>query len=128
MDASILTDLAHDPFVQTGVLATAGALVTHVLLRRYPAGRLIFQFAFFAGLTALLSRHAGRLEGTAKPTIISRDDDAVAQGRSQSRLLLDVHDVCHAARGGAAAAENRMLLSANTATAAKVRELAASTG
>ena len=57
MDASILTDLAHDPFVQTGVLATAGALVTHVLLRRYPAGRLIFQFAFFAGLTALLYHH-----------------------------------------------------------------------
>jgi len=74
-----------------------------------------------------LSRRAGRLEGTAKPAILSRDDDAVAQGRSQSRLLLDVHDVCHAARGGAAAAENRMLLSANTATAAKVRELAAST-
>jgi hypothetical protein len=40
MDTSILTDLARDPFVQTGVLATAGALVTHVLLRRYPAGRL----------------------------------------------------------------------------------------
>jgi small-conductance mechanosensitive channel/CRP-like cAMP-binding protein len=57
MDASILTDLAHDPFVQTGVLATAGALVTHVLLRRYPAGRLIFQFVFFAGLTALLYHH-----------------------------------------------------------------------
>ncbi len=57
MDASILTDLAHDPLVQTGVLATAGALVTHVLLRRYPAGRLIFQFAFFAGLTALLYHH-----------------------------------------------------------------------
>ena len=57
MDASILTDLAHDPFVQTGVLATACALVTHVLLRRYPAGRLIFQFVFFAGLTALLYHH-----------------------------------------------------------------------
>jgi len=57
MDASILTDLARDPLVQTGVLATAGALVTHVLLRRYPAGRLIFQFAFFAGLTALLYHH-----------------------------------------------------------------------
>jgi small-conductance mechanosensitive channel/CRP-like cAMP-binding protein len=57
MDASTATDLAHDPFVQTGVLAAAGALVTHVLLRRYPAGRLIFQFAFFAGLTALLYHH-----------------------------------------------------------------------
>jgi len=53
----MLADLAHDPFVQTGVLATAGALVTHVLLRRYPAGRLTFQFAFFAGLTALLYHH-----------------------------------------------------------------------
>jgi small-conductance mechanosensitive channel len=57
MDASTLTDLAYDPLVQTGVLATAGALVTHVLLRRYPAGRLIFQFVFFAGLTALLYHH-----------------------------------------------------------------------
>ena len=57
MDASTLTDLAHDPFVQTGVLAAAGALVTHVLLGRYPARRLIFQFVFFAGLTALLYHH-----------------------------------------------------------------------
>ena len=53
----MLTDLARDPLVQTGVLAVAGALVTHVLLRRYPAGRLIFQFTFFAGLTALLYHH-----------------------------------------------------------------------
>ena len=36
----MLTELAHDPFVQTSVLAIAGALVTHVLHRRYPAGRL----------------------------------------------------------------------------------------
>jgi small-conductance mechanosensitive channel/CRP-like cAMP-binding protein len=57
MDVSILTDLARDPFVQTGALATAGALVTHVLFRRYPARRLILQFAFFAGLTALLYHH-----------------------------------------------------------------------
>lgn len=57
MDAPILTDLVHDPFVQTGVLAIAGAIVTQVLLRRYPAGRLIFQFVFFAGLTALLYHH-----------------------------------------------------------------------
>src|SRR5882757_6349808 len=57
MDAAIVSDLAHDPFVQTGVLAAAGALVTHVLLRRYPAGRLVFQFVFFAGLTALLYHH-----------------------------------------------------------------------
>jgi small-conductance mechanosensitive channel len=68
MDASILTDLAHDPFVQTGVLATAGALVTHVLLRRYPAGRLIFQFVFFAGLTALLYHH------DIVPYVIAPDD------------------------------------------------------
>jgi hypothetical protein len=39
MDASILTDLARDPFVQTGVLAIAGALVTHVLFRRYATRR-----------------------------------------------------------------------------------------
>jgi transcriptional regulator with XRE-family HTH domain len=49
--------------------------------------------------------------GTAKPTVLARDDDAAAQGRSQSRFLLDVHDICHAARGGTAAAEDRMLLS-----------------
>ena len=36
MNASILVDLAHDPLVRTGVLVAVGALVTLVLLRRYP--------------------------------------------------------------------------------------------
>jgi small-conductance mechanosensitive channel len=40
-----------------GVLAVLGALVTRVLLRRYPARRLVFQLAFFLALTALLYHH-----------------------------------------------------------------------
>jgi small-conductance mechanosensitive channel len=52
-----LTQLAADPFVQTGVLAVAGALITRLLLRHYPARRLIFQFAFFVALTVLLYHH-----------------------------------------------------------------------
>lgn len=57
MDASMLAELARDPFVQTGALAAIGVLVTQGLLRRYPAQRLIFQFVCFAGLTALLYSH-----------------------------------------------------------------------
>ena len=52
-----LTQLAADPFVQTGVLAVAGALITRILLRHYPARRLVFQLAFFLALTALLFHH-----------------------------------------------------------------------
>jgi len=51
------SELARDPFVQTGLLAVVGALVTRILLRRYPAQRLVFQLAFFAALTWLLYRH-----------------------------------------------------------------------
>ena len=40
-----MAEIAADPFVQTGVLAIVGALVTHVLLRHYPRRRLIFQLA-----------------------------------------------------------------------------------
>ena len=57
------SELARDPFVQTGVLAVVGALVTRILLRRYPAQRLVFQLAFFAALTWLLYRHG--IGGTA---------------------------------------------------------------
>jgi small-conductance mechanosensitive channel/CRP-like cAMP-binding protein len=49
--------LLRDPFVQTGLLAVVGALVTRILLRRYPAWRLGFQLAFFLALTALLHHH-----------------------------------------------------------------------
>lgn len=49
--------LVGDPFVQTGVLAVVGAVVTRVLLRRYPAWRLVVQIAFFLALTALLFHH-----------------------------------------------------------------------
>jgi small-conductance mechanosensitive channel len=49
--------LARDPLVQTGVLALVGALVTRILLRRYPAWSLAFQLVFFLVLTALLHHH-----------------------------------------------------------------------
>jgi small-conductance mechanosensitive channel/CRP-like cAMP-binding protein len=57
MDGIRLSDLLGDPFVQTGALAVAGALVTRVLLRAYPARRLVFQLAFCIALTALLYHH-----------------------------------------------------------------------
>src|SRR5215472_1000014 len=57
MDSAMVADMAGDPFVQTGVLAVVGAIVTRILLRRYPAQRLVFQLAFFAALTALLYHH-----------------------------------------------------------------------
>ena len=47
-------DIAADPFVQTGLLALVGALLTHVLLRHYPTRRLIVQITFFVALTLLL--------------------------------------------------------------------------
>jgi small-conductance mechanosensitive channel/CRP-like cAMP-binding protein len=49
-----LSDLIADPFVQTGVLAVVGAIITRILLRRYPAWRLTVQLVFFTALTALL--------------------------------------------------------------------------
>lgn len=57
MDELHFSDIVTDPFVQTGVLAVVGAVVTQILLRRYPARRLIFQVIFFSGLTALLHHH-----------------------------------------------------------------------
>jgi small-conductance mechanosensitive channel len=43
--------------VQTGAVATIGALVTRVALRNHPTRRLVCQLAFFAALTALLLYH-----------------------------------------------------------------------
>lgn len=57
MDEFSLSGLAANPFVQTGLLALAGAVITRLLLHRYPARRLAFQLAFFAALTLLLYRH-----------------------------------------------------------------------
>jgi hypothetical protein len=57
MSELTLTQIAADPFVQTGLLAAFGAMITRVLLRHYPARRLIFQLVFFFALTALLYRH-----------------------------------------------------------------------
>ena len=52
-----MTDLIADPFVQTGVLAVVGAIITRVLLRKYPAWRLVFQLVFFVALTVLLHHY-----------------------------------------------------------------------
>jgi small-conductance mechanosensitive channel len=57
MDELELTAVLRDPFVQTGLLALVGALITHLLLRKYPAWRLTFQTVFFLLLTALLHYH-----------------------------------------------------------------------
>ncbi|HEY2871394.1 MAG TPA: mechanosensitive ion channel family protein [Reyranella sp.] len=52
-----LSELIVDPFVQTGVLAVVGAVITRILLRKYPAWRLVVQGVFFVALTALLLLH-----------------------------------------------------------------------
>ena len=58
MDALTPADIAADPFVQTGVLAVIGAISTRIMLRKYPAQRLVFQLLFFLALTALLHHHS----------------------------------------------------------------------
>jgi small-conductance mechanosensitive channel len=57
MDELGLSQLAANPFVQTGILAVVGAVITRLLLRRYPAQRLFFQLAFFVALTLLLYKY-----------------------------------------------------------------------
>ena len=52
-----MTDLIADPFVQTGVLAVVGAIITRILLRKYPAWRLVVQLVFFVALTVLLHHY-----------------------------------------------------------------------
>src|SRR4051812_23417836 len=52
-----MTESIADPFVQTGLLALVGAIITRILLRKYPAWRLLVQLVFFAALTALLLYH-----------------------------------------------------------------------
>jgi small-conductance mechanosensitive channel len=54
MDGLNLSELIADPFVQTGVLAVVGAVITRILLRKYPAWRLVVQGVFFIALTVLL--------------------------------------------------------------------------
>jgi small-conductance mechanosensitive channel len=46
--------IAADPFVQIGLLAVSGAVLVRILLRKYPAHRLFFQFVLFGALTTLL--------------------------------------------------------------------------
>ena len=50
----MLTGLARDLLVQTGVLAVVGAAFTRILLRKYPVWRLLVQLLFLLALTALL--------------------------------------------------------------------------
>src|SRR5690349_1287201 len=52
-----IAGVTSDPFVQTGVLAAVGAVVTRILLRDLPTCRLLGQLLFFLGLTALLLYH-----------------------------------------------------------------------
>ncbi|HTR87685.1 MAG TPA: mechanosensitive ion channel family protein [Reyranella sp.] len=52
-----MTELIADPFVQTGLVAVIGAIVTRLLLRKYPAWRLVLQLVFFAALSGLLLHH-----------------------------------------------------------------------
>ena len=52
-----MTRLIADPFVQTGVLAVVGAIITRLLLRKYPAWRLVFQLILFVALTILLHHY-----------------------------------------------------------------------
>ena len=52
-----LRAIAADPFVQIGVIAVSGAVLVRILLRKYPAHRLFFQFVFFIALTGLLYRY-----------------------------------------------------------------------
>jgi small-conductance mechanosensitive channel len=54
MDTAMLTELARDPLVQTGMLAVVSAVITRILLRKYPAWRLLVQLIFLLALTALL--------------------------------------------------------------------------
>jgi small-conductance mechanosensitive channel/CRP-like cAMP-binding protein len=54
MDAAMLSGLARDPFIQTGALVVVGAVITRILLRKYPASRLLVQLVFFLALTTLL--------------------------------------------------------------------------
>lgn len=57
MSISDILGVIADPFIQTGVLALLGALVTRFLLRNRPTSRLVGQLAFFAALSALLLYH-----------------------------------------------------------------------
>ena len=52
-----IVGMLRDPIVSTGLLAVVGAMVTRVLLRHHPTGRLVGQLIFFAALTALLLDH-----------------------------------------------------------------------
>jgi hypothetical protein len=51
-----ILEVIADPIVQTGLLATVGALVTGVFLRGQPTRRLVGQLSFFLALTVLLLR------------------------------------------------------------------------
>jgi len=52
-----MLDLIFDPFVQTGLLALIGGVLTRLAFRKHRIGGLIGQWAFFVFLTGLLLYH-----------------------------------------------------------------------
>ena len=52
-----IADMLRDPIVSTGLLAVVSAMVTRILPRDHPTGRLVGQLLFFAALTAPLLHH-----------------------------------------------------------------------
>lgn len=66
-----LSDIILDPIVQTGLVATLGALVTRILLRSRRTLRLVGQSTFFLALTGLLLYH-GIIPYEVDPAGISR--------------------------------------------------------
>ncbi len=69
----MLTELVGDPLVQAGVLAVVGAVITRILLRRYPTWRLLVQLVFLVALTALL------LHAHIVPWEVAPDDTPVVE-------------------------------------------------
>jgi small-conductance mechanosensitive channel/CRP-like cAMP-binding protein len=57
LSISDILGVIADPFIETGVLAVIGAVVTRFLLRHHPTRRLVGQLVFFTALTALLLYH-----------------------------------------------------------------------
>ena len=78
-----MTKLIADPFVQTGVLAVVGAVITRILLRKYPAWRLLFQLVFFVALTVLL-HHYDIVPYEVAPERLRRSTSASSSRRPRS--------------------------------------------
>lgn len=57
LDDLTWSGMLADPFVQTGVIAVVGAVVTRIALRPFPSWKLAGQVFFFTALTMLLLYH-----------------------------------------------------------------------